>query len=513
MAITRIYNSNNNNNLGYNNLTYYFDSDNKAKDGFRYVIRVVDNTTTLFEKTIIPDMDTGYCNLQINRELSDYLSYDFDEDSLTGTNNIDAKNSYKKFQLYIGEEYYYDWEWTEYIYCAPDSTYWDNGDDYSYNPGLRSRVGIHNGSNIEPNYIIGDTINIDVVYPGPQTVNLIGISKVIDKFYIGATISGNYVGWVLVLDKLWIGSGVSIGGGKVYYADNRKTRFSDLLNIKDQMVFNGVMSKKEWLSYDEDIFKMDINSSDVRFLTNLPYDGYVSRLDDFLYVNYLTNGVDNANQGEFLYFENDEGSITRKPMARNSWGVKQTSVGTNTTNFGSTISGDGIIIKPTTKWYKFWMSDNNGVRISKEYKILLDHSCGSIDSMKFVYMDKLGSFLPFNFEARNIENRNVNRSTYRRHLGNAGSNGYTYNMREGGEIIFNSNINISYDLSTGYLSNIQSEFFSELLESPITFIKVDGTYVRCNITTSSIQVKKTGWYEQKRYNIKVNLSNDEYTNY
>lgn len=510
MAITRIFNSNNNNNLGYNNLTYYFDSDNKTKDGFRYIIRVVD-AGTLFEKTIIPDMDTGYCNLQIDRELSDFLSYDFDEVTAT-TSSIDAKNSYKKFQLYIGEEYYYDWVWTEYIYCAPDSAYWANGSYHSYNPGWKNRVGIHNSSNIEPNYIIGDTINIDVTSPGPQTRSLLGISKVLDKFYIGGTINGNYVGWVLVLDKLWIGSGVTTGG-KVYYGDNRKTRFPDLLSTKDQMVFNGVMGKKEWLSYDEDIFKMNINSNDVRFLTNLPYDGYVSRLNDYLYVNYLTNGVEVLDQGEYLYFENDEGSITRKLMARNGWGVKQVSVGTNTTNFGTTISGDGIIIKPKTKWYKFWMSDGNGVRISKEYKILLEHSCGSIDSMKVIYMDKLGSFLPFNFEARNIENRNVNRSTYRRHLGNAGSSGYTYDMKEGGEIIYNSNVNISYDLSTGYLSNIQSEFFSELLESPITFIQVDGTYVRCNITTSSIQVKKTGWYEQKRYDIKVNLSNDENTNY
>ena len=112
-------------------------------------------------------------------------------------------------------------------------------------------------------------------------------------------------------------------------------------------------------------------------------------------------------------------------------------------------------------------------------------------------MDKMGSFLSYNFDARNFEDRNIKREMYTQFLGSIGASGYEYSTMDAGEKIYHQSTSKTFEMNTGYLSDKMSEMFIHIAESPVTFLELDGKLVRCNITTSLIPLKKEGWHEKK----------------
>lgn len=514
MAITRTNINTNKAHLGYNNLTYYFISDNIAKDGFRYVADIKDmNNNLLFTKNIIPSFIDNKCILQLNSELTDFISYNYDE-SKFDLANFKAENSYLEFKIEMGEEYYYNWRWREYGYAYTDSNWWPNRNNPVFNPGLTNKTFIYN-TNISdiPNYTIGDDIYISLDLPNSVTLPLAGTKRIVDIVEVDDTISGlGYVAWAIILDYTWIGSGTTIGGN-TRYDDNRKTKFSNLLTVEDELIFNGIMNKSDWLNYDENDYLMKTGGKDIHFLTNLPQTNYVCRKDDILILNYLTHNLTTEEMPGRIYFESDDGTKSYIPLTKNTtWDINSIDVSPKRTNWGTKVSSSGTslpIIKDNTKKYKFYIANDLGTVISKIYTIDLDKSCNSIDALKLIYLDKMGSFLSFNFNARNFENKNIKRETYKKYLGGMGTNGYTYEMTDGGTNIYHQSTETSFELNTGYLTPTMSEHFPIVLESPITYIVLNDELIRCNLTTTSIQVKKTGWYEQKQYKVRVTLANDE----
>lgn len=513
MAITRINTNTKNINPVYNNLTYYFTSTNKANDGFRYIAQIKDKSNNLlFEKTITPVIETGECILQIDKELSDYITYNFD---ITKFNmpNYNAVNSYLDFKIEMGEEYNYSYNWYEYVFASPDSVYWSNGGNEAYNPGLGNRTAIVSSSNVAPLFQIGDWIYINQPVSNNVTSQLNGSNKIIDIVNVAATISGiGYVGWMIVLDRNWIGSSTT-NGGTIRYDDNNKAKVLNELTLDNQMVFNTYLNNKDYLDYTVDDYLCINTQTDVNFLTNLPTENYVCRKDDILMLNYLSKGVSTSQQAAKLVFENDNGDVSKVTLNRNNnFSISQIDVSPRRTVWGSLISGTLPIIKPNTKFYTFYLVDTADNEITKRYTVKIDNSCNSVDALKLIYMDKFGSFLSFNFDARNTENINVKREMYKKYIGGRKINGYSYSMMDAATKQYHQLSQTSYELNTGYLNDTMSESFRNVLESPITYLELGGELVRCNITTNTMQVKKKGWYEQKQYKINVTLSNDENIN-
>lgn len=511
MAITRINNANSNDsNPGYNNLTYFFTSTNKAKKGFRYVAEIKDRLNNLiFEKTIIPSINTGDCHLQLDNELSNYLSFSFDTSKFNGT-NYNAVDSYLHFKISMGEEYFYEHNWNEYVFASPITTYWPNGNNPAYNPGLKNRTALVSSSNTAPIFNIGDWIYVNQPITNDVTKSLNGSKKILDIVNVGATIpSVGYVGWMIVLDLNWIGSSTT-SGGTIRFDDNRKTKTSNLLTVDNQLVYNGYINSRDYINYDQDDFLMTTTGSNINALTILPENNYICREDDYLMVNYLSKNLPIPEMAARVIFENDSGDKSYQALTKSAlWGVSQVDVSPRRTNWGTNISGTNPILKSNTKYYSFYFADNSNTRISKKYTVDIDRSCKSIDALKLVFIDKLGSFLSYNFDARNFEDRDIKKEMYTQHLGKVGASGYEYTTMDAGEKTYHQKTSTSFELNTGYLSDEMSDFFINVAESPISFVEIDGKLVRCNITSSSIPLKKIGWHEQKRYKIKIKLSNDE----
>ena len=115
MAITYIGGHNTDNfTPAFNQVNYYFDSSNKNKEGFRYVVDlyVSGTATKIWEGRVAPRIGDGYAFIPLQGLLTKNGLLSF-ETNIT-TDGIDAKNSYLKFDLKIGEEYVEEFEYTNY---------------------------------------------------------------------------------------------------------------------------------------------------------------------------------------------------------------------------------------------------------------------------------------------------------------------------------------------------------------------------------------------------------------
>lgn len=505
MAITIIGKPTDNHNPTYNPIVYYFDSTNKNEDGYRYIAQVKDQSNNLlFEKKLIPDFDDKKGVLHINRELADFVDYDLDFNNLDA-NGYPASNSFKRYKIEVGEEYIETWDWFDYGFGG--TGIWSNVGNPVINPNGLARTMLFNQTSTTPPYNSGDVINVTLTTGVQDKPEIGGIHKVLDIEFVNDIINGVYIGWIVVLELPWVGSGNS-DGGSTAYADGRKTRFLGLNNtLSGESVFNGVFSTEGWLDYDMDNFVMSGSNKD--FLSQI-YDEYRVRRDNTIFINYMKNELSSPTT---IVFENNDGDISSVDLHTDTddW-VCGIDVSPTRSNWGTLISGTLPIIKPNTEWYSFKLVDTISGDVSKEIKIFLDDSCVGYTPIEMLWLDKLGSFLPWNFTLRNVESQTMDKKDYTKYLGGYDGTKYSYELEDGGNITYNKDYEREFLLRTDFLTEQQSTFFQNVLHSPVTMIKIDGKFHRCVILDTSIEIKGEKWFELRRYEIRVTLSNNNKIN-
>jgi hypothetical protein len=382
---------------------------------------------------------------------------------------------------------------------------WPNAGDQQYNENGGAKTMIYNNDVTEvPPYSPGDSIFITRTNDSDDAAPITGVHTILDVYEQGS--SG--AEWVIVLDLPYL-AGNSDGGG-TRYSDNRKSRFSNLYDIQDQVVINTALSKKDWLTWNYLDYNMKSgNSGNEKFLTQM-YDNYVIREDSTLFLQWLSYDTAGSTNAANIIFENDAGATsvyTFSPVqVRNIQGF----------DFSPTrIDWGGTeIVTSTTDWYQFTLRDVNDDVLSETKRVYIDRECHSIDRVELLFMDKFGSFIPFQFNGRAVETHNVKRSEYTSYLGglDTSSDEYSYNLDDGGMGVYNSNYSRSFELQTDYLNTEESLFFHNVIESPVTLVKLGEDYYSCVMKTGSVEIKKDGWYEQKKYKVKITLSNKESIN-
>lgn len=509
--ITKIGGPTDNINPAYNPLVYYFDSTNKTNPGFRYIVEVFDalSNDKIFEKTIIPDIDNNYCVLNLNREMSDFISYDFDLDELD-QDNYRADNSYYRFDIKIGEEYLVEWEFDDFGFAGSGN--WPNYSDPQYNgPSITSRTMLFNTNpSVQPPYQNGDTILVELSAGTQDRPSISGVHKVLDVYQQ----SSGGVEWVVVLGIPWVGSGVSTGGN-VKLSTLNKTRFPNLLSLTDESVFNTVLKVDDFLNYDATVYNMTGSTGDKLFLTQIP-NNYEVRENNTMFLQYMSYKDSTIGTPRTAYFQNDSGDASELALTTGvNTGVWGLDVSPTRTNWGTVATGTLPIVKPETLNYSVTLLDVNGFAISETKTIVIDYDCDIAEStMEMVFMDKFGSFIPYNFTARNVEKQNITRDNLTKYLGglNTTTNKFDYNLTDGGTETYNADYKRMYDLSTDYMNDTDSVFFQNVLHSPVTFLKIDGQFVRCVINTNTVTIKKDNWSERIRYNMSVEISHAENIN-
>jgi hypothetical protein len=475
----------------YNPVKYIYSSSNVNLQGFKFIYDIYQSGTLnkIAEYRVLPTYATGFGEIDLSKLLQAKVSYDL---NLNNTSVYNAPGSHYKYDVRIGEEYLtttsYNLALTQWV-TAP----------------YAGRVQI----NVANTFIVGDQINITQTGAGVTNPNLEGLFTVLvaNPAYI-------------VVNSLWSQIVNANKDGDITYADGRKTVNRNLAQQLNKYVFNGAINWAQWPSYNYQDYML--NGVFDKFLTNYPAGNknMYATLSQDMWVNCIANGSPTAP--DTMVFSNDGGNIFEKNVTAVDH-LSGVSVGPN--NFGALtlVFGSGNLIEPTTEYYDFHY-ERNGVISSTRYRVTLDRRIRTTE-YSILFLDKLGSWNSFAFSLNSYEKGNVTREQFNQDVPGFinGSNQWDYALTERGMTNTYVSTETTLDLATNFMTMDMANYFTELISSPFTYVKlssyandcdvpVSEEYISCNIITSDYQVYNQRNKNLIKQNVTIKLANNNIVN-
>jgi hypothetical protein len=476
----------------YNPIKYIYDSSNNNLQGFKYIFDIYQSGTAnkIAEYRVMPTYGTGYGEVDLSKLLQAQVSYDL---NLTNTSVYNATNSHYKYDVKVGEEYLttttYTLALTQYL-TAP----------YVGNVQI----------NVANTFLVGDQINITQNAPGATAnPNLEGLFTVLvaNPLYI-------------VVSSPWGAVTVTGLGGAITYADGRKTITRNMMTAIKKFVFNGAIRWVEWPAYDYNDFML--NGFQDRFLTNLPPSEFYATLSQDLWVNAVANG--STTPPDTMFFQTSDGDTFEKNVTAVDH-VSGISIGPNNYGVLSVVSGALPMIKPTTEWYTV-RYERNGFPSSKQYKVNIDRRVRTVEH-SILFLDRMGSWGSFAFTGRAYTTGNITREQFNKdipgYVETAGIDRWLYETTETGMTNTYISTDTTIALNTDWMNQDMALYFTELLSSPNTYIKISNydadcelpeseQYVSCTIVTSTFEEFKQRNKNLIKQSIVVKLANNNIVN-
>jgi len=456
MAITIISTNQDILSAGYNPLRYYIDSDKKNEKAFRYIVEVfaVGTATKLFEKKYAPRPSDGYAEIDISRDVQNFLS------AHTPFPNSDYQNApehYLKYDIKFGEEYIVAW----------------NFSDYVFDSGL---TGFNQTPNVTVHpFAVGDQVRVEL----NTTYN--DFRDALNGLFTITSVPDNYT---VVTQLPWIGSGGATPG-KIYYADNRKSRFLNLTRQTKLSTANIAIPLKDMNTFTGSQFLLNDLVQGL-FLTNMPR--IVSQNDS--QENWLAFYNDYVSQTLRLTFENDLGDIAyRSITCTTANGIIQVASGLANMGTLTVDSGTLPIVKDDATIVNVYLTNTSDDKVSETITYQIDRRC-NISDYEIVFMDRLGTFANFAMQLRAYEKGNVNRLTYNKQFGNEVAGLVVFNTYESGTTTYHVDDTREVSLNTNYMTDAESVYFDELLTSGYTYLKVNGEYFACQVQETSYETQR-----------------------
>lgn len=453
----------------YNPIKFIYDSTNNTEDGFRYIFDIYDNAAVkIAEYRVLPNLD-GYGEIDLSRLLQTYVSYDFDN---TDSDGFDATNSYYEYDVNVGEEYIQSVDYT--------SSLTQNG---SY-----TKITVTHA------FQVGDQVNITQVSPGSDNPTMEGLHTV-----TAITTTTDFT-----VNVLWSEITDATIDGNVAYADNRKTVTRDIVTSTGNFVFNAALSFIDWQTYDENNYILD-NSADL-LCTSMPSGHYLPTSAE-MWVNFLNNTVATG----YIYFENSTGDIFRRALT-DSGLITMEGVGPNNYGTVALVSGSSPLVDDDMDYYDFWYANSAGTQHSSKYRINIDRRC-KINTYEILFLDRKGSLGCFAFQLADKLTGQVTKEVYNQHIdGVVSSQEWGYGISEQGFRVINPRIEETYELQTNWMTEDDASYFTELVSSPQTWLRLDAGYLSCIIQDTGYEKERQRNRNLIRKSIRVKLSTQDRVN-
>lgn len=470
----------------YNPIKFIYDSSNNNLQGFKYIFDIYESGTAnkIAEYRVMPTYSTGYGEVDLSKLLQAQVSYDL---NLTNTTVYNAVNSHYKYDVKVGEEYLTT---TNYI------------NNLTNNAG---NVQI----NVVNTFVAGDQINITQADFGVANPNLEGLFTVLS---VG-------VGFLVVSSPFATVTNITINGA-ITYADGRKTVTRNIILALNNFVFNGAIRWVEWPAYDYNDFML--NGFQDRFLTNLPPSDFYATLSQDLWLNAVANG--SPTPPDTLFFQTSDGDTFEKNVTAVDH-VSGISMGPNNYGVLSVVSGALPMIKPTTEWYTV-RYERNTFPSSKQYKVNLDRRVRTVEH-SILFLDRMGSWGSFAFTGRAYTTGNVTREQFNKdipgYVETLGIDRWLYETTETGMTNTYISTDTTIALNTDWMNETMAMYFTELISSPNTYLKLSNydadcdapesaEYVSCTIVTSTFEEFKQRNKNLIKQSIVVKLANNNIVN-
>lgn len=451
----------------YNPVRFMYSSTNVNEPGFRYIYDIYEAGTAnkIAEYRLLPNTD-GYGEIDLSRLLQSYVSYDFDP---TSTTNYDATNSYYEYDVKVGEEYI---------------------QTVSYTASL-TQNGTYTKITATHSFQVGDQVVITQTSPGTDNPTLDGLHTV-----TAITTTTDFT-----VNVLWSEITDATIDGTVAYADNRKTVTRDIATNTGLFVYNGAQTFANFSNYQYEDYILD-DSGDF-FYTTMPYGFSITPTQD-LWFNF---GITEVSTG-YVYFENSTGDIFRRAISDTGL-ISQVMVSPDASGL-TVVSGSAPLVDDSVEYYDVWYADSLFAQSSDKYRITIDRRC-TINDYEIAFLDRLGSIGSFAFQLRDKLTGTVTKDTYNQRIegfteaGGVASQ-FKYNLYDQGQRVINPRIKEVYDLNTNWMSEDDAAYFTELVSSPQTWIKIDDRYFSCIVETTGYEKFRQRNRNLIKQSIQVSLS-------
>jgi hypothetical protein len=162
-------------------------------------------------------------------------------------------------------------------------------------------------------------------------------------------------------------------------------------------------------------------------------------------------------------------------------------------------------IRQLTEAFDIQWFDPTGLLVSSEKKnFLIDWNTTRYGNVELVFIDRLGSLIPANFELQKSVTINISRSEYQTLLGDriGSTNKWGYESTERGRNTLNTQTVKQIDLISNWITEEESEYLKELYTSPVVYIKENGKLWPVIIKTNSYKVVS----KKNKKNIQIQIS-------
>ena len=450
----------------YNETIVVLESTNVAQENFQWVIEIwVDglpnglNTTLISTLVILPNPE-GFGVIDVQRHIENYITTTFQPADLDTIGT--AEDSYRIWSLNVTEYFdNYVWTFDRHNTSGGKIVFINNTEDHFFEVGDEVNIA----QTPVPTYPAydGETTVFGITSPDSITIDKAGTT---------------------VLNE----PGVATG--------NKTVEISQILASANlYKSFNGVIDFADFNSFNLSIYDMDLSNPTALFLTDIPNNYELSRTDP-LWLNGYTDSLSYntmnilTDNGEFLITP-----ISPVPPVNDTY-ILQSKVGyadlIDTTSGVVVISGALPIVDPSTTFINVFAS-NGGTAISETKSFTVVDKCSKYENIKLFFLDRLGSYIPLNFDRVNRTNLTNERSNYKQNYGNYDSvaNAWGYTTHARGTTTYDIKSTKSITCTSDWLNDEQVELMHILLTSPdVYYIDEAGVYRAITITTNSFEEKK-----------------------
>lgn len=451
---------------GYNSIYYGISSTNSANDQFRYVIDVMSGGTDVqfVERFLVaPRPEDGWGVINLQKYLATYLGYNLSADTV---GFAPASGHAFTYKIFFGETFPY-WSFTD--------NYFQSG-----NVGF-SGIAEHNLS-------IGDEI---IVQQDSGYVN---------ESYQGiATVTEIVSPYIIKTNKPWA-ENTPVNAGRIYKSNGLPFITTGITSGDSQVAVSSVLTRNE-TSIPSVMDQFRMVGSNNKFLTNSPSTFRMQRQSTALVSIFNKTGLSDFAYIRTYDFNNNSLGLYRLSNVFNTindlnegkvihLGIGAKNLENTPASMVTVIEGAYPIIDADVASYDYFTSDGS---FSSETRTI-EISCTPTvrENFEMLFIDRFGSWFSFNFSMNSKEFHKIDRKTYNRinQVLNSGTDQY-FNPQNRGYSVYNTDIKSSYEISTDYLTDEESEYFMNLLQSPEVY-HIDSEYGALPVILNS------GNYEQQK---------------
>jgi len=449
----------------YNQCYFEFDDADKSNDGFRYIVEV--GTIAAYKLRPIPVSLYGQVDLSKLLQTQLYNDYRLSKSYI-------ADGHLFEFELQVDKEYFVIENFTDYAFGGAN---WVNFTDPQINAGGATRTMLI--FTTQPNFNIGDTINIQQNQSANFRQQLEGIHTIIDIW----TDNSN---WFIVLDLLWIGSGAT-SSGNVRIANGLKTKFTGITTDKYK-VFKGAIPWADFPNYQNNNLKSN-------FITTLPEEARISNRTQTKF-QYLkeTSGVDyvvfTIDGEQYRYATLTTVGMMMVDVLPTDDIIEEQLIGGVWTAYTS-----GIILSEV----KTYTVEIDGIINAKS--ITLYNECDYFDLVDVTFLDRLGSWVTVAFNKALYLNQTTERNELRK------KSPIEYTALDRGLDSYHTEQDTVITLNSGQLNPTEANYYKELFSTAALFVTINNEETRsANVVDTNFELMQRRTAKERNAELKVRYS-------